>query len=444
MAKRVHVVDVPFDLPGRPASQAASLLMGGAAAGQAASYGPSWSATSSRRTSETQNEGRQSQYVEAPQEVTWYEPVKDEPASGGFTRQKRFSRFTFDNVRELQEVEEGAVLLWMNELAVTPSASQDHFDHFPLSDEGTPPLSSSSSLASSPASFRMNATPSPNERPFTPPSSNEGSLSNTVTPKASRIRLLAPSASPTRARSSSDPPHTVQPPSSISSRLFRPSRWKRRTARSPAASTIQELPLDEEEHGPLGGSTASRPRRRPDGLPAAGLGLSFSDADLPSTPRVRQPGLRFASSSSPPSSTLTPPHAPFASSSSPSSAASSSHDHRPTPSDAHDHTEWEFVPLSVPTVSQGQQHAPPLEPRGTLRKLVRPHPAVRARKSYGRLRAPPAVPTPPPEGGGTPTRGSRAASRAASVPETGGRSSGAATPRSVASKEKGRAVERDA
>ncbi|GAA5927078.1 hypothetical protein JCM10213_005572 [Rhodosporidiobolus nylandii] len=84
--------------------------------------------------------------------------------------------------------------------------------------------------------------------------------------------------------------------------------------------------------------------------------------------------------------------------------ASSSH---PTPEHGRstsevDRLEWEFVPRTTPSYELGQRYAPPVEPKGAVRRVLQPHPKVRGRKSWRAFRDPPAP---------TPKNGSMSASR---------------------------------
>ncbi|BGP13986.1 hypothetical protein JCM10213v2_001924 [Rhodosporidiobolus nylandii] len=56
--------------------------------------------------------------------------------------------------------------------------------------------------------------------------------------------------------------------------------------------------------------------------------------------------------------------------------ASSSH---PTPEHGRstsevDRLEWEFVPRTTPSYELGQRYAPPVEPKGAVRRVLQPHP----------------------------------------------------------------------
>ncbi|GAA6000992.1 hypothetical protein JCM10207_007364 [Rhodosporidiobolus poonsookiae] len=407
MPKRPQLVDVQG---GRPVSQSASLLLaGGGGPGQArtaqrASHAGRTSGRSSRRASATADgaggpaeladgplqrliKGRQptvvvtGPHVEAPA-LIGYEPVKMEPESRASSltgRKKRFSLFTLQQVEELERAEDGAVLLWMDKLTVTPHDSLDSLPCIPEDLEGTPSLSASSTAASSPASFRMLGTPSPQRRPFTPPTSYSGT-SPSVTPKPSRTRLFSPNSSPksnrTRSSSQSSPRFTT-------SRLLHPSRWGKQSKAPPDLEPPSEHPAEKDVFGP---TTFSTPFSLPP-QPVAGLGMSLSDPtlapplplDTDRTPR-RASAVRFASSSD-------PPRQPFPSS---SVSSTSSAPARPTQRDS---LEWEFVSPSVPSFDQGQRYAPPIEPRGRMRRLLDPRPQVRARKSYGNVRSGP-TPTP--------------------------------------------------
>ncbi|GAA5890389.1 hypothetical protein JCM6882_008819 [Rhodosporidiobolus microsporus] len=309
MAKRAHIVEVPFDQPGRPNSQCASLLLMGK---EGKRESTKTSGRSSRRTSDGQGpreedggafQQRVRVVVTEPAEEGEGQFVgrsppkkgkKRESTSGLSSRQKRFSLFTMDTVRELEKAEEGAVLVWMQQLsdprdgAIPEAAGEEEGD--------------------------------------------EGDVFGPVDVRASGH------------------------PSSLGRSL------------SPSTAML--------------GASLSAPS-----LPAsAGSNSTF-------TPRASSPHpnahlVRFAASSDPPPSTsnVTFPHAPT-----PSASAPSSPSHSRTPSATLDHLEYEFVSRTTPRIYEnphsGQGYAPPVEPRGRMAKLVRPHPVVRARKNFRERRS---------------------------------------------------------
>ncbi|GAA5970158.1 hypothetical protein JCM11641_000295 [Rhodosporidiobolus odoratus] len=419
MAKRVHVVEAGT---GRPVSQSASLMLAGNGRGE--KVGGERSTSSSRRTSAGQ--GKQLGEAETDKGPTHRQLVQgvrprvvvskpDDEGEGRFVtppraffkaqqgisgtpaRQKRFSLFTMDNVRELEQAEEGALTLWMDKLAVSPHGSSDTLPSNEEHQSRTPPLSSSSSADSSPASFRMIATPPASQRPFTPSTSNEGAP-DSVTPKPNRLRL---SRGPTRGSGKSA---STSPPS-FSNRLFHPSRWGKHSSPAPSIPDIAEGEDEDDLFGCPPEPTFPTDANIAPGLgrslnPPTGLGISLSDPSLvlPSsssetTPRASV-AVRFASSSTPPSFPL----------------------HRRTPSEL-DRIEWEFVPPTVPSFDQGQKHAPPLEPRGTVRRVLQPHPKVRGRKSWRTTREPP---VPSPRSRSRTSSAGRSARSGAATPASGG------------------------
>ncbi|GAA5866042.1 hypothetical protein JCM8547_002925 [Rhodosporidiobolus lusitaniae] len=455
MPKRAQLIEVR-EGQGRPTSQAASVLFsgvvsegeagrggggGGASVGKRASRAGRGSGASSRRTSDGQGSaGRAEEGADAPLQqvvqpvnvvvhrpqdsgegkfvsggVQHVDELRSKVPSSASSRKQRFSLWTLDNVRDLEHAEEGAVLLWMNELAATPkNGSSDYLHLHAHPDERTPELSPSSSTSSSPAS-RMLATPSPTHRPFTPPHTTETSPPSSVTPKPSRTRLLSPSSSPksdktarSRASSSSSGPSSA----SLPSRIFHPSRWGKGGDRR-APSTITERTEEEEEEEDVFGSP--RPPHAlnspPTSFPSASLGRTHPRVNL----QPPSPCPPSSSSTPPPFSRSSPsPAVRFASSPPTSSPSPSSHAH--TPSDLHDLAEYEFIPSTVPSYSQGQREAPPFVVDGKKKRtlLVRPHPKVRGRRSWKASgRRVPEVPTP--EGGGGGSARSRSAASSVSA-----------------------------
>ncbi|GAA5863861.1 hypothetical protein JCM1840_005794 [Sporobolomyces johnsonii] len=347
MPKKVQFVQV--DAHGRPQSQSASLLFGVAPTG--APPPPTSTPSSSTRPSLELSSGRDCVQPRHPHEfrVVVTEPTEAsglpalaEQRSGSLSNSSmRYSTYTMDCVDQLVHQEDGALLLWMKKLSVSPANSSRESLHsissLPDIDDPaapTPPLSPSTSATSSPASFRLLATP--------------------PLPEGARPRL----------RSASTPAPTTSSSPFSQSRLFHPSRWRSRPSASESFSSIPE------RGEPSLLASSSDDYSHP---PLVGLGLSLSDSHLD--------GPLHPSSTAPAPSM--PHHVRFLEPRSSTSSSSSS--------SSLSLSDWEHIPASTPSSRQGR-YAPPREPKGRLRKVIVPHPSVEARKSYRGLRDPPASP----------------------------------------------------
>ncbi|GAA5833322.1 hypothetical protein JCM11251_005203 [Rhodosporidiobolus azoricus] len=250
-------------------------------------------------------------------------------------RQKRFSLFTMDTVAQLEQAEEGAVVMWMRELSVTPHDSLDELHATSTLDNMLPP---GGALQEGPEEHEQEEDDL--FAPFDPRASGQpASLGRSLDPAA--VRLVA---------SSSDPSLPALSSSSASHSTFTP---------------------------------------------------------LPFPPNPTPHAVRFASSSDPPSSSF---DTLFRSVPRPASCIRPGHSRTPSTN-----LEYEFVPLTTPRTFEnqhsGQGYAPPIEPAGRIAKLLKPHPVVRARKSFREKRATGMVQGPPT----TPRKGKSAKSSGSSA-----------------------------
>jgi hypothetical protein len=256
--------------------------------------------------------------------------------------------------------------------------------------ERTPSLSPSSTISSSLSSLHAYAEPPISQHPFDLPTV-AAEATDFAKPRG-RLRFFSPSSKNSktpRERSASVPPAE----SSLGTKLFTWGRQQRSTP--PEMTTAQRSQEDGAPQDVFG--FLSEPTPPLSSPPSHNLGRTHQNPTLGLPPSPYNASLlphSSASSTTPRASTTLPGNSSAVRFASPTSSTNNGSHHARTPSDHLDHETWHFVSPTVPSYTQGQRDAPPLEPEGTVRRILRPHPKVKMRTSYGTLRRPPPVPTP--------------------------------------------------